>query len=58
MKKYIKPIAITVEVQGETLLATSSVVGTSLNTEGFNKNNAALSNERHFGAWDDMEEDF
>ena len=57
MKKYIKPIAITIEVQGETLLA-GSVVGTSLNTTGFNKDNAALSNERQFGAWDNMEEDF
>lgn len=57
MKKYIKPIAITVEVQGETLLA-GSVVGTNLYTTDANKDNAALSNERKFGAWDDMEEDF
>lgn len=57
MKKYIKPIAITIEVQGETLLA-GSVVGTNLNNEGFNNNNAALSNERQFGAWDNMEEGF
>lgn len=56
MKKYIKPAIRQVTIDNKTILA-GSATGTGLNTDGFNKNDAALGKSANYNLWDFEEED-